>query len=176
MKIYTHFETDRLHLKATSEEDAPFILALLNMPKWKQFIGDRNVHTVAEAKAYIAERMRPQLERLGFSNYTVIRKSDRVKMGTCGLYDREGLTGLDIGFAFLPEFEGQGYAYESANKMKEVAKDLFGVKELKAITGQENLPSQKLLKKLGFNLDGKTILKGEEEELLLYRLDLGFKD
>ena len=83
---------------------------------------------------------------------------------------------MDIGFAFLPEFEGQGYAYESANKMKEAAKDLFGVKELKAITDQENLPSQKLLKKLGFKLDGKTILKGEEEELLLYRLDLGFKD
>ena len=168
MKIYTHFETERLYLKATSEEDAPFILELLNMPKWKQFIGDRNVQTVEEASTYIKERMLPQLKRLGFSNYTVIRKSDNAKMGTCGLYDREGMEGLDIGFAFLPEYEGQGYAFESSEKMKEAARDLLGVKELKAITSQENISSQKLLKKLGFHLDGTTIIK--EEELFLFRL------
>ena len=170
MKVYTHFETDRLHLKATSEEDAPFILTLLNMPKWKQFIGERNVHTIDEASAYITERMTPQLKRLGFSNYTVIRKSDNTKMGTCGLYDREGMEGLDIGFAFLPEFEGQGYAYESANKMKEVATGLMGIKELKAITSQANLSSQKLLKRLGFTLEGTTFLPDDEEELFLFRL------
>lgn len=169
MNTYTQFETDRLYLKATSEEDAPFILALLNMPKWKKFIGDRNVYTVEEARAYIAERMTPQLERLGFSNYTVIRKSDNAKMGTCGLYDREGLTGLDIGFAFLPDYEGQGYAFESSEKMMTSARDLFGVKELKAITSQENISSQKLLKSLGFHLDGTTTLQEGEEELLLFR-------
>jgi RimJ/RimL family protein N-acetyltransferase len=172
MVINTQFETERLYLKATSKEDAPFILALLNMPKWKKFIGDRNVHTIEEASTYIEERMTPQLKRLGFSNYTVIRKSDNTKMGTCGLYDREGLAGLDIGFAFLPEHEGKGYAFESSEKMKEVARDLFGVKELKAITSQENLSSQRLLKKLGFHLDGTTTLKDDKEELFLFRLQL----
>lgn len=46
---------------------------------------------------------------------TVIRKLDNVKIGTCGLYDREGIDGVDIGFAFLPEYEKKGFAFENAN-------------------------------------------------------------
>ena len=38
-------------------------------------------------------------------------------MGSCGLYDREGLDGVDIGFAFLPQFEGQGFGFEAAKKV-----------------------------------------------------------
>ena len=170
MKRYLQFETERLLLKAASTEDAPFILTLFNAPNWIKYIGDRNMNTVVEAEKYIAAKMIPQQERLGFSNYVVIRKADGVKMGTCGVYDRDGLEGLDIGFAFLPEYEGQGYAYESANKMKEAARDLFGQAELKAITTHDNASSQKLLKKLGFKSEGKTKIKDDEEELLLFRL------
>ena len=40
-------------------------------------------------------------------------------MGTCGVYARENTDNApDIGFAFLPEFEGKGYGYESAHFMK----------------------------------------------------------
>ena len=94
--------TERLVLKPTTLEDAAFILELLNSPKWLKFIGDRNVKSIAEAEAYIKERMLPQFERLGFTNNVVIRKADGKKIGACGLYDRDGLEGIDIGFAFLP--------------------------------------------------------------------------
>lgn len=60
--------------------------------------------------------MRPQFERLGFGNYIMIRKSDGIKLGSCGLYDREGLDGIDIGYALMPQFERQGYAIEAASK------------------------------------------------------------
>ncbi|HAH25695.1 MAG TPA: GNAT family N-acetyltransferase, partial [Prolixibacteraceae bacterium] len=63
--------------------------------------------------------------RLGYGNFTVTRKSDRVKIGICGLFDREGLEGIDIGFAFLPEYERKGYAFESADKLKDKAFDEF---------------------------------------------------
>jgi len=98
------FETDRLLLRPTSTADAEFIMELMNTPKWIEFIGDRNVKTLEGAKAYIANKMMPQLQRLGYSNFTIIRKSDDVKIGTCGLFDREGLEGIDIGFAFLPHY------------------------------------------------------------------------
>jgi len=113
--------------------------------------------------------MLPQLERLGYGNYTVIRKSDRAKIGTCGLYDRKGLEGVDIGFAFLPAYEGQGYGYESANKIKEAGLSVFGIKKLSAITAKENIASQKLLEKLGFYFsEFVTLPDDDEEELLLY--------
>ena len=86
--------------------------------------------------------MTPQLERLGYSNYTLTTKRDNQKIGTCGLYDREGLKGIDIGFAFLPEFERKGFAYESSNKLKEVAFSEFGIKTISAITAKNNISSQ----------------------------------
>ena len=169
-KTHKTFETERLQIKPTLEEDAAFILDLLNTPKWMQYIGDRNVHTVEDAKAYIRERMLPQLEKLGYSNYTVTRKSDGEKLGTCGLYNRDGIEGIDIGFAFLPQFEKKGYAFESVQKLLEVAIHDFTIKKISAITTKENSASQKLLTKIGMTFKKKVRIPNDDKELLLYML------
>lgn len=163
------FETERLLLKPTSKDDAEFILRLFNTPKWLKYIGDRNVNTVEEARLYIKMRMIPQMERLGFSNYTILRKSDEEKIGICGLYDRAGLDGLDIGFALLPEFESNGYAFEATSKLKQVAFDEFDIIEIQAITSQDNISSQKLIEKLGLEFIGLVRLPNDTEDLFLYK-------
>jgi ribosomal-protein-alanine N-acetyltransferase len=168
---YKSFETERLTIRPTSEDDSEFIFELLNTPKWLKYIGDRNIKTVESAKDYIKEKMIPQLERLGYSNYTLISKQDNKKIGACGLYDREGLEGIDIGFAFLPEYENKGFAYESSNRLKEAAFNEFGIKAISAITIEENTSSRKLLEKLGFKLTGTTRIPNDDEELLLYKID-----
>lgn len=166
------FETERLLLNHTTERDAEFIFELLNTPKWIQFIGNRNIQTLADAEKYIQIKMTPQFERLGFSNFTITRKSDKTKLGTCGLYDREGLEEIDIGFAFLPAYEKQGYAFEAATKIKEIAFNEFGIKKLCAITLETNFASQNLLKKLGLKSNGLITLPNEVQPLLLYNIEL----
>jgi len=165
------YETKRLILKPTDLDDAEFVLSLLNSPKWIENIGDRNVHNKTAAENYIKTKMITQFEKLGYGNNTVIRKSDGAKMGSCGLYDREGLDGVDIGFAFLPEYEGMGYATEAALKVKTLAFSIWNIDKLLAITTKNNLSSQKLLEKLGMRLNGTTTIPGDKEELLLYELD-----
>lgn len=169
IKKYEQFETDRIILRATNVEDAEMVLTLLNSPKWLQFIGDRNVKTKEAAEKYILDRMRPQQERLGFSNYTLIRKSDSVKLGSCGLYDREGLEGVDIGFALLPDYEKQGYGFEAANRIKQFALEDLAMQTIQGITTKDNIASQNLLKKLGFQLEGLVNLPNDPEELLLFK-------
>ena len=171
MKTYQHFETERLILKPTASADAEFIFELVNTPKWLANIGDRNVKSAEDAKAYIEQRMTTQLEKLGFGNYTLIRKADNLKIGTCGLYDREGLEGIDIGFALLPAYENMGYGYESAAKLLEVAVKDFSIKLISAITTKENIASQKLIEKLGLKYVNTINIPNDEEELLLYRLE-----
>jgi len=166
------FETERLFIRPTSVKDAPFIYALLNTPKWKEFIGDRNINSVKDAEEYIKNKMLPQLEKLGFSNNTIIRKSDGIKIGTCGLYDREGLDGVDIGFAFLPEYEKLGYAFESTSKMIEIGDKQFNLKQISAITTHENTASQTLIKKLGFTYKGIVNIPNDDADLLLFSLKL----
>ena len=172
IKKYKSFETERLILKPTTVLDAFFIYELLNTPKWIKHIGDRNIKSVDDATNYIKNKMTPQLEKLGYSNYTVIRKLDGAKIGSCGLYDRDGLDGIDIGFAFLPQFEKKGYAFESANKLKEVAIKEFEISCIKGITTKENIASQKLLLKLGLKFERMIRIPNDEEELLLYKFSL----
>ena len=162
------FETERLILKPADLEDADFFLKLYNLPSFIKFIGDRNLRTKEDAEKYILNRFRPQLERLGFGNYVVIHKELNKKIGAVGIFEREGLDVLDIGFSFFPEFEGKGYAYESASNLKEIAKNDFGVSKLSAITSKENYSSQKLIEKLGLKFQKLVTLPDESEELMYY--------
>ena len=114
------------------------------------------------------------MKKLGFGNYTVIRKADNVKLGSCGLYDRPGLEGIDLGFAFLPQHEKKGYAFEASKELLRAAVEDFGLKKINAITAGENLGSQNLLEKLGLVFTKTVRLPGKEEDLLFY--ERNFRD
>jgi ribosomal-protein-alanine N-acetyltransferase len=112
----------------------------------------------------------PQMKRLGYGTYTIIRKSDGEKVGSCGLYDREGVNGIDIGFALLPDFEKKGYAFESVNYLKEIGFSNLKLKQISGITSKKNKASQDLLIKIGLKFEKTIILPNETEEILLFTL------
>ena len=107
-------ETDRLILRWLSTDDAEFILELLNEPSFLQYIGDKGVRTLEDARNYILNGPVDMYARLGFGLYLTELKERGVPLGICGLLKRDGLEDVDIGFAFLPRFWAKGYAYESA--------------------------------------------------------------
>lgn len=166
--MYKRFESGRLWIRPTTEEDAELIYQLMNTPKFIKFVGDRGINSIEDAEKYIQVKMLPQLHALGYSSYSLITKSNGEKIGMCGLYDRDGLEGIDIGFGLLPQYEGLGYGYESAHRLMKAAFEEFGIEEIKAITAKENISSQRLLEKLGLTLVGTTKLPNEDYELLLY--------
>ena len=98
-----NIETDRLLLIPVSLEDADFICKLYNSENFIEFIGDKNIRSVDDARDYIQKRFLPQIEKLGFGNYIIIRNEDREKIGSVGVFERDGLDVHDIGFSFLPE-------------------------------------------------------------------------
>lgn len=162
------YETDRLILKPAEVQDADFFLELYNMPSFIQYIGDRNLRTKEDAENYITNRFIPQIEKLGVGNYVVILKEDHTKIGAVGIFEREGLDVLDIGFSFLEKYEGKGYAYESANKLKEVAATDFGVHKISAITTKDNFSSQKLIERLGLKFQKMVTIPEDVVELMYY--------
>src|SRR6187549_3768173 len=97
-------ETDRLSLREFVLDDAAFLLSLLNSPGWLKFIGDRGVHTIEDARKYIAERLVSSYRTFGFGFYVVTPKDEDIPIGMCGLVKRDTLEDVDIGFAFLPEY------------------------------------------------------------------------
>ena len=167
-KNMKNYETERLILKPASLDDAGFFLKLYNMPKFIKYIGDRDLRTEQDARNYIMNRFLPQLEKRGFGNYVVILKENDKKIGAVGIFEREGLDVLDIGFSFFEEYEGKGYAYESAKKLKDAVKTQFAVEKLSAITTKDNFSSQKLIKKLGLIFQKYITLPNDPEELMYF--------
>jgi RimJ/RimL family protein N-acetyltransferase len=142
----------------------------MNTPKFLKYVGDRKISSINDAKNYIHCKMLSQLYKIGYSTYTLVKKSNGNKIGICGLYDRNGIEGIDIGFGILPQFEGLRYAYESTSRIIKAAFEEFKMEEIKAITDQKNISSQALLKKLGFEITGKIVLPNEDDELFLFEL------
>lgn len=160
-------QTERLNLRHANTDDSPFMLALLNDPSFIKYIGDRGVRTLEQAQEYILNRLVESYEVNGFGLYLTELRKDKTPIGICGLVNRDTLEDIDIGFAFLPDFKGKGYGYESAVAVRDYAKKELGVSRLVGITNKENMASIKLLEKLGLQYE-QTITLGEGDMVELY--------
>jgi len=161
-------ETARLALREFTAEDAPFILRLVNDPAWLRFIGDRGIRTLADAAAYIAQGPVASYARCGYGLWLVARKTDGAPLGMCGLLKRDTLEDADLGFAFLPEFGGQGYAHEAAAATLAHGRAACGLRRIVAITAPDNARSIRLLEKLGFRFERLVRLVPDKPETKLF--------
>jgi RimJ/RimL family protein N-acetyltransferase len=158
-------ETERLILRKFTLADAPFLLELVNTPTWLQFIGDKGVRNLADAENYLKNGSLKSYEENGFGFYFVGEKSTQKPIGMCGFIKRQELEDVDLGFAFLPDYFGKGFGYETAKATLEFGKNVLKFSRIIAIVDQSNIPSNALLQKLGFVFE-KTIPFGEKKDLL----------
>ncbi len=165
-------ETDRLRLRRISNDDAPFILRLLNEPSFIQNIGDRGVRTIENAEEYILKGPIASYEKFGFGLWMVETKVDTTPIGMCGLLKRDVLTDVDIGYALLPEFWSKGYALESARAALAYASGSLGLKRVLAVTNSNNLSSIRLLEKLGFQYERMIQLTEDAPEIKLFAVEV----
>jgi RimJ/RimL family protein N-acetyltransferase len=167
MKI---LDTERLLLRTISLDDAPFYLALVNDPAFIEHIGDRGIRTLDAAREAIASGPIPMQATLGHSLYVVELKDGHTPIGMCGLIKRDTLRDVDIGYAFLPQYRGQGYAYEAAAAVFAYAPTI-GIKRLVAIASPANTGSIALLCKLGLRFQELTHLTPDDPGTNLYAVD-----
>jgi len=160
-------ETERLTLRRLHTDDAPFALRLVNEPSWLEHIGDKGVKTLEDAGNYLLTGPLDMYERLGHGMWMVELRSNKEPIGFCGLIKRDTLDDVDIGFALLPEFCRQGYAFEAAAATLEYAQTQLGLSRIVAITSQENKASGSLLEKLGFEFN-KLLEPGSGDDALKF--------
>jgi len=163
-------ETERLVLRKFAVTDASFIFELLNSPKWLQYIGDRGIKSVSDAQDYLVNGPLKSYATYGFGLYLINLQNAGTPIGMCGLIKRNYLEDVDIGYALLPQYEGNGYAYEIASATAAYAFNELQLLKLAAITDLHNERSVKLLEKMGFIFKEKITVK--TEELMLFYKDL----
>ncbi len=164
------FSTSRLTVCALTSDDAPWLLTLNQDPLWLRFIGNRGVHSLADAHQYIA-RTAAHFDEWNYGLLAVKDTQSKAPLGLCGLINRFLFTCPDLGFALLPEARGRGVAKEASSAVIHWAKDELKFDYLTAMTHPENLKSQQVLTSLAFEKRGKLCIDQEGVQSF-YRLNL----
>src|SRR5208282_140417 len=165
-------QTERLVLRRLRVRDAAFIRDLVNEPSWLKYIGDKGVRTLEDARQYLRNGPVAMYARLGFGLYRVELREGGEPIGICGLIRRDSLPDVDLGFALLPCHWRRGYAHEAAVATMAYGKNALGLSRLLAIVSPENLPSCRLLEKLGFRVERLVARHADKKELKLYATTL----
>lgn len=161
-------ESERLIIRQFNLNDAAFIMRLLNEESFLRYIGDKNVRTHENALDYLTNNPLLSYSRYGFGLNLVQLKGAETPIGMCGLLKRAELDFPDLGYAFLPEFCGQGYAKEAAEAVLKDAIENHAVHTVLAVTLPENISSARLLEGIGFRAEGSLDLYGAQNTLYRY--------
>jgi ribosomal-protein-alanine N-acetyltransferase len=151
--------TERLVLLPLAAIDAPLLYPLMSDPEimahW-----DVSPITDPDLVDLIVERQAEQ-NRLGQAAYWTIGTKGGAFLGMCDLSDLDRWHNrAEVGFMLAKTAWGQGYAFEAMRAVLEYAAT-HGFKRLAARTHVGNIPSEKLLERLGFEIEG--YLRGHVE-------------
>lgn len=175
-------ETERLILRPWEERDRASLSAILADPHVRRFYPA--ISTPADTKRSIDKAIARTAER-GFHFWAVERRSDGMLLGLCGLgiIDEPlrsaipGKPAIEIGWQLDKSCWGQGFAPEAAMAWLDHAWNVLKLDEVVAFTAQLNLPSQRVMQKLGMtsnpadNFEHPTIMPGNPlRPHVLYRI------
>jgi RimJ/RimL family protein N-acetyltransferase len=143
--------SQRLTLCPLDLDDDEFIFALLNDPAWLKYIGDKGITDLHQARQYIQHEPLAMFAKHGFGLMRVELAAQGTAIGLCGLLKRPQLPWADLGFAYLPAFRQQGFAYEAAAALLADARQRLHLEDIGAVTSPDNERSIALLGRLGFD-------------------------
>ena len=138
-------ETERLTLSLRDETDAEW---------YRELVRERGEETLtlAESTARLA-RFRDLTIEIGIGALTIRRRTDGDAIGYCALIvGRGSLDEPEIAYELLRRFHGQGYATEAAQALVAAAA-ATGRRRLWSTVGAWNVPSLRVLEKVGFRVD-----------------------
>lgn len=165
-------KTKRLQLRRLTFDDAWLMLAIWNDPAFVRYVGDRGIRTVAQARDALKEGALRLYAEYGYGPYRIALRSNGTPIGICGLFRRDGLDHADIGFSILPDYCGNGYAYEAASAVVEHARVDIKLARVTAIVAPENTASIRLIEKLGLLFEKTIRMPGEDHDISLYAMPL----
>lgn len=152
-------ETERLLLRKIEDTDYERLFLLDSDPEVMKYIGVPVVKDISETKKMI-QFVQKQYADNGIGRFAVIEKESNLLIGWSGLkFLTEEINGYnnvyELGYRFLPEYWGKGYAVESAKASLDYGFNEINTDIIYALAHSENDASNHILQKLGFEKTGE---------------------
>jgi RimJ/RimL family protein N-acetyltransferase len=147
-------ETDRLILRGWTDADVQSWADMNADPRVMEFFPS----TLPREQSYeSAERMRTELDELGYGWFVIERKE---QPGFCGVlaicevrWETPFQPNREIGWRLPVDAWGHGYATEGAKALLEFARDGLHWDKVVAFTAKVNVRSQRVMQRLGMTYD-----------------------
>ena len=167
-------ETERLILRPLNLYDAERLFLLDSNAEVMKYIGVAPLSQI-EQSVEVIKMIQKQYAENGIGRYGVIEKASNLLIGWSGLklidYEINGHQNFyEIGYRFLPEFWGKGYATESVIPFVKMGFSEFKAEKLYAYADVNNSASLNVLKKIGFKEKGTFIDDTDGAECMWYEI------
>ena len=158
-------ETERLILRPFQEDDVDRLFLLDSNPEVMKYVGQKPL-TKKEQSAEVIKMVQKQYAEKGIGRWAVIEKESNLLIGWSGLklidYEINGHQNFyEIGYRFLPEFWGKGYATESALASLDLGFNQLSADKIYAYADVQHQSSNHILTKLGFENKGVFLDNGD---------------
>jgi RimJ/RimL family protein N-acetyltransferase len=147
-------ETARLRLRPLQREDAPAFFEFWSDPANVRYFSFAPMHELGQAQARIDQKL--QAARDGTSLNCVIeaRETGQI-LGDCALFNGVAASRrAEIGYCLGRRHWGQGYMFEAADALVDHGLQHARVHRIEADIDPHNLPSIRLVERLGFKREG----------------------
>jgi ribosomal-protein-alanine N-acetyltransferase len=141
-------ETVRLYMREILIDDAELMFNLNVNDEVVKYTGDVAFGSLEEVRSFINSYDQYQIHKTG--RLQVFLKKSQKYLGFCGLKTHSDKS-VDLGFRFLQEEWGNGYAYEASVACINYGFSNLKLTEIVANFMPDNKASENLLLKLGFN-------------------------
>lgn len=152
-------QTERLEHRALTAGDSEAFFALNSHPDVMRFTGEPLLQSLDEAREAI--RNYPDFDTLGYGRWGCVLKQNQSIIGFCGLKYLRELDTVDVGFRFLPEYWGQGFATEACTASITFGFEILKLKRIIGLVLAENIASIRVLEKCGMRRDGNISYEGQ---------------
>lgn len=151
-------ETERLKHRAFTVDDASDFFALNGNPDVMQLTGEPILTSLKEARDAIANY--PDFDEVGYGRWACIHKKTGMIIGFCGLKYLHELNAVDVGYRFLPEYWGRGFATEACSASLAFGFETLCLDEIVGFVLPKNVASIRVLEKVGMQPNGEMMYDG----------------
>lgn len=170
--------TERLLLREFTIEDNPAVFAIFSRENVNQWTETETMQSMEEAETRVKSRMNLFKDRFGIRWAVALRERPEEVIGSCGFFSvRRGTQTVEIGYDLHPDFWNKGLITEALREMIRYCfwpGSLVPVHRMEALVMPENIPSIRVLEKLGFEREGRRrefgFWKGRYQDVDLYAL------
>lgn len=172
---FPSLETSRLLLRRMNHDDINDLFEMRNDPRMIEDTDSIIDETKEDTRAYI-DKMNKGVDEGKWIIWAIEDKSSNKVIGSISVWNfNEKENSGELGYGIMPAFQGKGFMKEALFAVVEFSFKAMKLKFLDAYTEENNLSSNKLLEKCGFQevdrVDDEGFYSNRVYHMVVYRLN-----